>query len=99
MSHDMSECLTFLITPLPLAGGVGGEAFGFAPGKAWVCSVQSRLLLRANCDSLITMQRYNIGGARWWTLVDMDKTILKLLHFFWHIDTIVLYDVFHGLWR
>ena len=64
----MINGLLFYSLPSPLREGVGGEAvggesvgggaFGFAPGKAWVCSVQSRLLLRANCDSLITMQRY-----------------------------------------
>ena len=63
------------------------------------CSLGESANVGARACVLKTMRSYEIGGARWWSLVDISETKLKLLHFLRYIDTIVIHNIPDGPWR
>ena len=62
------------------------------------CSLGESANVGARACVLKTMRSYEIGGARWWSLVDISGTSVKLLHFIWQINTIVIDHIFDSSW-
>ncbi len=62
------------------------------------CRLGESANVGARACVLKTVQRYDIGGARWWSLVDIGNISEKLFHFFWNINTIVIHNIPNGSW-